>query len=62
MTGEKRYYRIPILTRFFKIRFYLYWIDGKFHKMGFWRDTMTIEEAFMRLERKRLRREQYNNL
>lgn len=53
MTGIKKYYKIPILTKYFKIRFYIYWINDKFYKLGFWRDTMTFLEAFSRLENKR---------
>ncbi len=62
MTGETHYHKIPLLTRFFKITFYLSWRDGKFHKIGFKRDTMTLEEAVTRLERKRIRREYLENL
>jgi hypothetical protein len=60
MTGEKRWYKIPLLTKWFEIRFYLYWRGGKFWRMGFDRHhgcKMTFEEAIMRLERKRIRRE-----
>ena len=53
MTGIKKYYKIPILTKYFKIRFYIYWINDKFYKLGFWRDTMTFLEALNRLENKR---------
>ena len=53
MTGIKKYYKIPILTKLFKIRFYLYGRDGKFYKLGFWRDTMTFEQALYRLENKK---------
>ena len=49
MTGIKKYYKLPLLTKYFKIRFYLYWRDGKFYKLGFWRDYMTFEQAFNRL-------------
>jgi len=57
MTGEKRYYKIPLLTKLFKIRFYLYWRDDKFYRMGFKKDIkMTLQEALSRLERKRIRR------
>lgn len=61
MTGEKRYYRIPLLTRLTGVEFYIYWQDGKFKRAGFKKNTMTLEEAFMRLERKRLYREKYTN-
>ena len=61
MTGEKRYYKIPLLTKYFKIKFYLYWRNNKFYKMGFERDTMTFEKAIMRLESKRLWRESQEN-
>ena len=57
MTSEKRYYKIPLLTRFFKIKFYLSWRDDKFYRMGFQRDTMTFEKAIRRLEAKRLWRD-----
>jgi hypothetical protein len=60
MTGEKRYYKIPLLTKLFRIKFYLYWRDDKFYKLGFWRNTMTFEQAILRLESKRLRREGLN--
>ena len=60
MTACKKYYKIPILTKWFKIKFYLYWRDDKFYKMGFWRDTMTFEQAIMRLEKKRLQREAFS--
>jgi len=53
MTGIKKYYKIPILTKYFKIHFYMYWRDGRFSKLGFWRDTMTFLEALNRLENKR---------
>lgn len=53
MTGKKKYYKIPILTKYFKIRFYIYWRDDKFYKLGFWRDTMTFLEALNRLENKK---------
>ena len=53
MKGEKKYYKIPILTKYFKIRFYIYWRDDKFYKLGFWRDTMTFLEALNRLENKK---------
>ena len=59
MTGEKRYYKIPLLTKLFKIHFYLSWRDEKFYKLGFWRNTMTFEKAMMRLESKRIRRERF---
>jgi hypothetical protein len=62
MTGHKKYYKIPLLTRFFRIKFYLYWRDDKFYKMGFERDTMTFEQALKRLERKRLYRESIDKL
>jgi hypothetical protein len=61
MVGEKRYYRIPILTRLFGIEFYIYWQDGRFKRIGFKKNTMTLEEAITRLERKRLYREKYLN-
>ena len=57
MKGETHYYPIPLLTKLFKITFYISWRDDKFYKMGFHRDTMNFEEAFMRLERKRIWRE-----
>lgn len=57
MTGEKKYYKVPLLTKLFKIKFYLSWRNDKFYKMGFMRDTMTLQKAFMRLERKRIWRE-----
>jgi len=60
MTGQKRYYKIPLLTKFFKIKFYLYWRDEKFYRLGFSRDTMTFIEAINRLEAKRIRRERSN--
>lgn len=52
MTGKKIYYKIPILTKYFKIRFYIYWRDNKFYKLGFWRDTMTFSQALNRLSNK----------
>ena len=61
MTGEKRYYRIPLLTQLFKIRFFIEWWDDKFKRLGFWRDTMTFEKAIMRLETKRLWREKFTS-
>ena len=56
MTGCKKYYKIPLLTKYLKIKFYLYWRNDKFYKIGFERDTMTFEKAIMRLEAKRLYR------
>ena len=53
MTGHKKYYKIPLLTKYFKIRFFIYWRDDKFYQLGFWRDTMTFLDAFNRLENKR---------
>ena len=60
MTGKKKYYKIPILTKLLKIKFYLYWRDDKFYKIGFSRDTMTFEQALYRLERKRIYRQNNN--
>ena len=60
MTGQKKYYKIPIITKIFKIKFYIYWRNDKFHKIGFERDTMTLGQAILRLERKRLYRENNN--
>jgi len=57
MHGETHYHNIPLLTKFFKITFYISWEDDKFHKIGFYRNTMTLVEAVLRLERKRLHRE-----
>ena len=56
MTGAKYYYKIPLLTKWFKIRFYIKYIDDKFHHTGFERDTMTLAQAIQRLEAKRIRR------
>ena len=63
MTGEKHYYKIPLLTRIFKrLKFYISWRDDKFYKMGFNIERkMDLIEAISRLERKRLWREQINN-
>lgn len=61
MTGRKQYYRIPLLTRFFNIKFYLYWRDEKFYRAGFSRDTMTLGQAIARLEKKRIMRESIYN-
>lgn len=60
MTGTKKYYKIPLLTKFFKITFYISWRDEKFYRIGFDRNTMTLQDAIMRLESKRLRRQKYN--
>lgn len=49
MTGKTIYYKLPIITKYFKIRFYIYWRDDKLYKFGFWRDTMTISQALRRL-------------
>ena len=52
--GCKKYYK------FLGKKFYIYWVNGKLKKVG-WenRPKMTLEEAFTRLERKRLFREQF---
>jgi len=55
MTGTKKYYKIPLLTKLFKITFYISWVDERFEKIGFYRNTMTFQDAIMRLENKRLR-------
>lgn len=63
MTGCKKYYRIPILTKLFEIRFYIYWRDDKLYRIGFNRHhgcKMTFEQALTRLENKRIRREKFN--
>jgi len=58
MTGTKRCYKIPILTRLSNIKFYVEWRDEKFYRMGFYKDILeTFEDAISRLESKRLRRE-----
>ena len=60
MTGTTRYYKIPLLTKLFKITFCVSWRDEKFYRIGFYKNTMTLQDAFMRLESKRLRRQIYN--
>ena len=58
MTGRTKYIRIPFITKMFKIKLFIYWVDDKFKKIGFKKDVpMTFEQAFLRLERKRMRRE-----
>ena len=60
MTGKTFYYKVPILTRIFKrLKFYISWRDDKFYRLGFRLDRiMSLEDAFNRLERKRLWREE----
>ena len=59
MTGTKKYYKIPFITKLFKIKFYVSWRDNKFNKIGFQKE-MSFSEAIMRLESKRIRRESFN--
>jgi hypothetical protein len=57
MTGIKKYFKIPLITRLFRISFYICWRDDKFERLGFQREKrMTLIEAITRLENKRLRR------
>jgi len=53
MTGKTKYYHIP----FTKTTFFIEWWDGKFKRVGF-RKPMNLAEAIMRLERKRMWREE----
>ena len=56
MTGQKKYYKV-----FGRLKFYLAWRDDKFYKVGFTiMPKMTLEQAVMRLEKKRLWRENNN--
>ena len=62
MLGVKKYYRIPLLTRLLKIRFYIKWIDGRLYNIGFDKNygcKMSLMEAICRLEKKRREREFY---
>jgi hypothetical protein len=59
MTWIKKYYRIPLITKLFNIKFYVQWQDEKLNKIGFQREKrMSFLEAITRLETKRLRRDQ----
>lgn len=61
MTGETHYHRIPILTKLFKINFYIRWEDGRFNRVGFERDNMSFADAIARLERKRAWRDRMSS-
>lgn len=62
MKGEIKYYKIPLLTKFFNINFYCCWRDNKFHSLGFKKKRiLSLEECVKRLESKRIMRNYYEN-
>jgi len=62
MTQKTHYHKIPLLTKLFNVKFYLQWRDEKFHSLGFKKEiVMSLGECIARLERKRIRQEQYKN-
>jgi hypothetical protein len=62
MTGETHYYKIPLLTKLFNIKFYRQWRDDKFYSLGFKKErVMSLGQCIARLEAKRIRQEQYKN-
>jgi len=65
MTGLQKWYKIPLLTKLLEIRFYVKWRNDKLYKVGFDKNhgcKMTFEQAFSRLENKRLGRKNLNYL
>lgn len=62
MKGATHYHNIPILTKLFNIKFYIYWQDDKFNSIGFKKERkMSLRECITRLENKRIRQNYGNN-